>query len=353
MRHILFAIFFINILSINAQATENQSSQYKHPRESFAKKCNECHEMREGKEYFHRPVKQGSCGGCHTVPSSSKNKLRTQDIVAICITCHSSKERLIRRDNNIHPPVKQACTHCHDPHAGEHQFRLKADRKKDICLSCHTEKKAWIQSVKNRHGAIEEGGCIACHDPHGTDKPKMLKNQNTRELCLSCHSTKKKRDEDGKTLMSIGDHLLVNKKWHGPIIVGECTGCHNPHGSNNHRMLKHPYPTTSTTKFAPEKYLCFQCHQTQKITEKFTTTETNFRKGKKNLHYIHVDKSSITCGTCHDFHGVRKNIPLIKDKTTYVGTKFPLRFIKKAEGGSCNPICHKRRDYVRSKELSR
>ncbi len=347
MRHPLLKLFFIFILtscSLYAKAL------YEHSKAEANTDCASCHDMQEGKEFFHAPVKAGSCSSCHNVFSKKKNLLRVDNIMDICIMCHSDKRRVVEADINVHPPVKQNCINCHDPHAGEHKFRLKADRKKDICLGCHTEKKAWIESVSNKHGAInlENGGCIACHDPHGTSRPKMIKADGTKDLCLKCHNKSLKRDEDGVRLQNIGKHLEKNKKWHGPIIVGECTGCHNPHGSNNHRMLKAPYPkTTGKEKFSRDKYVCFKCHQVEKFTDVKTTTQTNFRKGTKNLHTVHVKTSSITCGTCHDFHGIKKQLPLIKDKGVFFGTKFPLRFIKNPTGGSCNPICHAKRSYDR------
>lgn len=351
MKHTLFAMLFLGLLNSFCFAQTTDKEPYKHPPGFGQKKCSECHDMREGNEYFHMPVKQGACGACHVVPSTAPNKLRIQNFVEMCVPCHGPKRRIIRGDINVHPPAKQGCTNCHDPHAGKHQFRLKADRRKDICLTCHTEKKEWVNNVKNKHGAIflEDGGCIACHDPHGTTRPKMLKAENTKDLCLRCHSKPLKRQEDGKMLLDIGQHLMNNEKWHGPIIDGECTGCHNPHGSNNHRMLKRPFPTTSTTAFAPEKYVCFKCHPSEKVTEKYTTTFTNYRKGEKNLHNIHVEVSLITCGTCHDFHGVDRQVPLVKKRTNFgLGTVFDLRFRKTKDGGSCNPICHKRREYKRS-----
>lgn len=354
MKISIFKLFILGLLSTQILMAK---PVYEHSKEEARQTCADCHEMREGNEYFHKPVMGGSCNSCHNVFNKTKDLLRTKDILDICIMCHSDKRRVVEGDKHAHPPVKNNCTFCHDPHSGKHQFRLKADRKRDICLTCHTDKKEWIANSKNKHGAInlENGGCIACHDPHGTGQPQMIKaKMGTKDACLKCHNKSLIRDEDGAKLLSIGDHLDENKKWHGPIVVGECTGCHNPHGSNNHRMLKRPYPSsTNRMKFSPDKYVCFKCHQTEKITAVKTTTETNFRKGKRNLHRIHVKDSSITCGTCHDFHGVKREIPLVKNNTTFVGTKFKLRYEKAEFGGSCNPICHARRHYERSDQIPR
>lgn len=343
----IFTLILLSCFSLHAQ----NKPPYQHTKKEANEKCANCHDMREGNEFFHTPVKIGSCSSCHNIFNKTQNLLRIEVSPPLCTLCHGGKRRLLELDQNVHPPVKQDCTLCHDPHAGSRKFRLKDDRRRDLCLGCHSEKKEWINKVKNRHGAInlEDGGCIACHDPHSTTRPKMLKADNVRELCLSCHNKPLKRDEDGKMLLDMAKHLKENEKWHGPIVAGDCAGCHNPHGSDNHRMLKGPYPVKkSTVPFKPEAYFCFNCHETGKITEKATEKLTNFRKGTKNLHTVHVKNSSIVCGTCHEFHAVKDPVPLLKEKTNFWAAEFNLRYIKTPEGGSCNPICHNKREYTRT-----
>jgi len=299
-------------------------------------------------KFIHSPIKNGDCAGCHNPHGSNNYRMTKQSTMSkLCVSCHKDKRKFIKKSTkNVHPPVKKNCALCHDPHAGKNKLRLKADKRKALCLTCHKDKKEWIKNVKNKHGAIntKNGGCIACHNPHYTGRVKMLKGKTTRDLCLSCHNKKIKRDEDGKMLLNIKKHLKENGRWHGPIIKGECTGCHNPHGSNHHRMLKGPFPIKSTN-FKPEKFLCFNCHPPSKITERKTTTQTNFRINKKNLHTIHVKDYSIVCATCHDIHAAKKPKPLIKEKSNFNGTEFQLRYIKTKDGGSCNPICHNKREY--------
>ncbi len=341
MRYLLLMISILIFLSVDGFA----KGVHQHSKED-AISCKKCHDMGKGKKYVHMPIRTNACSVCHNIFTKTKGLLRVKKDVKMCIMCHNQKRKMIRTGKNIHPPVKRDCTNCHDPHAGNIRFRLKADKRKNLCLTCHKGKKNWLKNSTAKHGAIylKRGGCIACHDPHTTGRKRMLKKSINR-LCLSCHNKTLKRDEDGQKILNIAKHLKDNKKTHKPVKIKKgCVNCHNPHGSKNHRMLHRPFPTKST-KFSPEKFICFKCHESEKITEEFTTKYTNFRKGKKNLHTLHVKKRMIICSTCHDFHATKKGVPLIKDKGKFNGTEFKLRYIKTANGGSCNPICHGKKEY--------
>ena len=241
MNRLIFTSLILILINSSFLHAEVKKMKHKHVKDDV-QKCINCHDMGKGRKYFHMPVRINSCSTCHNIFSRKDKLLRIKNSPELCIICHAGKRAIIRQDKNVHPSVKQACTGCHDPHSGDRRFRLKHDKRKDLCLSCHTEKKEWISTVKNQHGAIflEDGGCFYCHDPHGTTRPKMLRVDTTKELCLSCHNKPIKRQEDGVMLPNMAKHLEENAKWHGPIIAGECIGCHNPHGSNKRRMLKGP-----------------------------------------------------------------------------------------------------------------
>ena len=75
--------------------------------------------------------------------------------------------------------------------------------------------------------------CINCHNPHSSNQPKLLA-QPMKDLCGACHA----------------DH--VNFKFmHGPVSAGDCTACHTPHSSVYPRMLLTARVNT----------LCLQCHE--------------------------------------------------------------------------------------------
>ncbi|QOY54390.1 hypothetical protein HUE87_10990 [Candidatus Sulfurimonas marisnigri] len=311
--------------------------------------CYTCHDNYDNNNFIHGPVGAGGCMLCHDPHESENPKLLVyKTINELCTTCHTEKGEMLATVDNIHPPVKDSCINCHDPHAENNKFQLRGDRTQELCLMCHIEKKERISNSKNKHGAIEMGDkCLNCHDPHATGRPRMLKAETPKDLCLQCHSNEWNREEDGTTLMNMGEHLENNPDHHGPILWGDCAACHNPHGSDNLRMLKQPFPEKATQKFSPDGYICFKCHEPKKIEEKYTTEFTNFRKEEKNLHFIHVKDKSITCKACHDYHGSRNLPHHLREKSSFGSAKFSLHFLEKPTGGSCNPICHQRREYDR------
>jgi len=313
--------------------------------------CYQCHEPKDKKNFIHGPVAAGACTACHNPHESNNAKLLVaSSINELCTSCHTAKDKFLRNTTYIHPPVRDQCTNCHDPHTEDHLYQLKEDRKKDLCVMCHVDKGVWIKKVTDKHGAIEDRPrkCLECHDPHGSEHPKFIIKDSVKDLCLTCHNETLVTDETGYKLENMQKHLDENPDWHGPILWGDCAACHNPHGSNNLRMLKKPFPRTFYAPFDPKNYICFQCHEKEKIMDEFTTDKTNFRNGNKNIHFVHVNKiKGRSCRACHDFHGTKEYPHHLRKKTKFGKINFPIRFIETENGGSCAPACHARRHYDR------
>ena len=313
--------------------------------------CYMCHTPKDDKKFIHGPVAAGACTACHNPHESENQKLLVaSSINELCTSCHMAKEETLAQKGHIHPPVADSCINCHDPHTADYKFQLPADPKMDLCVMCHVDKKEWTDKVSSKHGAIHDRPqkCQECHDPHGTDTPKMLKKPSIREMCLSCHNEPLVTVEDGYKLQDIATHLEKNPDWHGPILWDDCAACHNPHGSDNLRMLKKAFPKSFYSKFDKNNYICFECHEPEKMTEQFTTTATNFRNGDKNMHFLHVNgEKGRTCRACHDFHGTKDYPHHLRKKTKFGKINFPIRYIETATGGSCAPACHARRHYDR------
>lgn len=109
------------------------------------------------------------------------------------------------------------------------------------------------------HAPVKEGSCTTCHDPHGSDQAKLL-IAAPKELCATCHADK-----------SEARHL------HGPVSAGACTACHDPHQSDVKSLL-----------VKQGDALCATCHPD---TQAFSRAK-----------HVHPALEG-GCGSCHDPHG--------------------------------------------------
>lgn len=115
----------------------------------------------------------------------------------------------------------------------------------------------WGQRLSSRHDFVKE--CDKCHLGDLRSGRQELKKP-VPNLCYSCHTD----------LHQAGDYL------HGPLNVGECVFCHDPHQSTYIHLQKAPQPD-----------LCYRCHQRQDI---------EVVPGHQEL----LEK---VCTDCHDPHG--------------------------------------------------
>jgi len=148
-------------------------------------------------------------------------------------------------------------------------------------------------------------------------------------------------------LEDIQSLLETNEDWHGPVRAGNCVGCHSPHGGEEYRLLKRPYPATFYSPFDIANYsLCFSCHEEALVLEPETSTLTFFRDGTRNLHFLHVNREDRgrTCRACHEVHA-SPHPSHIRDTVPFGNYDLPLNFQKHESGGSCFPACHVKQSY--------
>jgi DmsE family decaheme c-type cytochrome len=100
---------------------------------------------------------------------------------------------------------------------------------------------------------------------------KLLKVGTTvNESCVSCHAEKR------------GPFL-----WEHPAVLENCTTCHDPHGTNNDRML-----------VAKQPFLCQRCHVTSRHPPTLYDAFTLRTSGNANKIY------GRSCVVCHQtLHG--------------------------------------------------
>ncbi len=299
---------------------------------SGAALCYLCHDNMITEARFHEPVKMGRCTYCHDVHGSANEYLLVKPVNKLCLKCHTSK-RPLEGMENLHPVlVSDGCTACHSPHSAKYKELLPVEGA-DFCGACHASVRHLTKTAKVKHGAMD-GGCIACHDPHGNGNRRML-TAPEQSFCVSCH-------ED------IGALLKVAKSQHQPVAEGVCWSCHNPHGSDYYRILKARYPGPFYTGYSEDEYqLCFICHDSRTFLYERTSELTNFRNGDRNLHFLHVNKSSKgrVCKTCHGVHGADQK-KLVKSKIPGFGRwDIPIYLQENAVGTTCTVGCHKPKTY--------
>ena len=86
-----------------------------------------------------------------------------------------------------------------------------------LCYNCHdrVDEGAWV------HGPVAVGECIICHDDfHGPEGIDSLSNE-IGGVCYKCH------DEN-----RLSQHVTQ-------MDSGDCAGCHNPHSSEDYRLLRY------------------------------------------------------------------------------------------------------------------
>jgi predicted CXXCH cytochrome family protein len=290
----------------------------------------ECHNAYRKKQYVHEPVARGVCKLCHKLIDAKKHSfklVRTRQ--ELCGSCH--QEQL--KGKYLHEPIgKGKCLDCHNPHNSDYKFLIPVAAIAELCLKCHDKK----EIANKLHEPVAEGKCTLCHKNHGSEyRPLLVKNQ--RQLCFSCH-------ED---TMSELDRF---KYAHKPVVDRGCTVCHAAHRSDYFRLLIKEYPSEFYASFDISKYdLCFSCHKADKVLIKETENLTDFRNGKTNLHYLHVNTSEKgrTCRACHATHASDEPKHLRK-AVAYGGWGVPIQFKKTESGGGCSPGCHDPRNYDRS-----
>lgn len=176
---------------------------------------------------------------------------------------------------NVHP-VAESCDSCHQPTGASHPQKGKKtfNLVQEGGALCSMCHPS-VVTKKNIHPPVKDGMCTSCHNPHASNEKKLLL-EPTGLLCSTCHPGK-------------ADHKFV----HGPTATGDCDSCHSPHDSDNKALIIQPDPE-----------LCFTCHFDFQETIK-----------KKNVHPALLSG----CTSCHNPHGSaeRKLLPAEGDKLCY------------------------------------
>ena len=151
-----------------------------------------------------------------------------------------------------HKPVSSgACFSCHQVADGKRKYSTKKPDQV-TCLVCHSaEGKLW-KGKRVQHGPTATGNCTICHNPHGSNYASFVHLQPTA-LCLNCHNDKKS-----------GLHVIAGFFGKGHPVTGKadpfkkdrsfsCASCHNPHAGDSQSLL-------NKERDSFENY-CQSCHK--------------------------------------------------------------------------------------------
>ncbi|TKB11368.1 cytochrome c3 family protein [Desulforhopalus sp. IMCC35007] len=138
----------------------------------------------------------------------------------------------------VHKPAAQwMCFTCHEVLEAERKYTTPKPDQK-VCAPCHSYQLNDWKSKKIMHGPTAVGNCTLCHNPHGSDLPDLLRMQTT-DLCVNCHQEK-----------ASGAHVIAGFYGKGHPVRGvkhpfkadrefTCAGCHNPHAGDTQNLLNH------------------------------------------------------------------------------------------------------------------
>jgi predicted CXXCH cytochrome family protein len=115
----------------------------------------------------------------------------------------------------------KACTNCHDTKR-QSRFAGRAYLIAPVPKLCHDCHDDATISAPNVHGPVAVGQCLQCHNPHKTQVRYLLEKGGVPELCYSCH--------DMDSILSIPAHFVSEPS--------ACIDCHDPHASLERPLLK-------------------------------------------------------------------------------------------------------------------
>lgn len=144
--------------------------------------------------------------------------------------------------------------------------------QRDLCFRCHPSV-ASLSGMPVQHAPYANDECTGCHQPHGSNFRPLLNAEQPR-LCYECHP-------------AIADQFA--EPSHHPVGVKlDCGDCHNPHAAQYAALLD-----------AQDNAFCYQCHTAIRAS------------------YDHSEHRQQLCVLCHTPHGSRWE-PVLRDSNPEV-----------------------------------
>ncbi|MDH3890279.1 MAG: cytochrome c3 family protein [candidate division Zixibacteria bacterium] len=246
--------------------------------------CLDCHDGLDSSlaEGVHRLSSQTTgyalevgCVNCHTGgeahiddPSTDNitnpSRLIGTEVTTLCSKCHQSHQELDDYGFDAHSTLEINCAECHRVHSVGGQELL--DDRAEFCLKCHQEMSNKL-SRRSNHPVLQDNvTCLSCHN--FTKRADHNTVYGLGGVCQDCHP-----DQGGPFLH---EHAATQAY---AVTGSHCVECHNPHGSENNRLLRQP-----------GNQMCRSCH-VEHVTRNHADLWDNVW-------------SKQPCQTCHtDTHG--------------------------------------------------
>ena len=270
--------------------------------------CSDCHD--QAKTFLTNPHARGAvtngvvsndaCATCHGDGTEHIESGGDKTKIAVprgrtgsdetCVLCHDTNKGMHANTGQVN------CLTCHSIHSSDPRSpHLVARPQLALCGSCHTQS----ASMRNKPYAhrLDRGGmtCSTCHEPHGQRakgeqslaivghlRTVSARGRMPEAPCVSCHTEKR------------GPFVFA----HGGAEIGECTTCHESHGSSNPNQLRR-----STVK-----QVCIECHSP------IASSMAGGSLGSQppSFHNLSLPRYQ-NCTTCHvAVHGSNRDPQLLK-----------------------------------------
>lgn len=232
-----------------------------------------------------------ACVSCHTGGAThiedpnrdnigNPARLTGFDALGLCSSCHVPHPEMQNYGKNGHNLLQYNCSSCHLVHAGKNA--LLRDDQALFCLDCHGTVKTELMRRSAHPVRQQNVTCISCH--RMVQAGDMDQGYNLNRVCEDCHSD------------IVGPYLYDHEAVHGWSAEGNgCSDCHNPHGSENDKLLRQPM-----------NEMCRQCHAVP--GHAFAPTTVPQHRALTST----GDFSRFNCIECHtDVHGSNDNERLL------------------------------------------
>ncbi len=183
-----------------------------------AKVCGECHlgQHQSGMVSTDPHLRAGiACLTCHSIHANSNPKLLKEAGANFCITCHPTVADEFKR-RSMHP-LESGNVTCVDCHAMADMKDPTLARGIDwTCQNCHSELSGPFihEHPVNESYLVNGGGCSECHEPHGSQNERLLR-QPVNGVCVQCHAIPPRHRSEHSGLGAKADCVLCHTGIHG------------------------------------------------------------------------------------------------------------------------------------------